>query len=222
MRTFFFLLALFCTCSSFAQVANAEVLDSLDLAPQLDSLKSKYGFGKEVPDRYALAFYTALSHFPELDSSNITFKEARIKTTLNARPTVGSLLFRKRQNRSYVIRVNSKSNDSLILLTDVPFNAQIGLFGHELTHFSDYYSKGFGSVLGRLFAYSNKKGKARFEKEIDSLTINNGLGWQLYAWSYYVLYQSNGSAQYKEYKKAIYMKPEDILKQIEHPAKIDE
>jgi len=214
-RSFILFFVLFCHSASFSQIANVEVLDSLVLAPQLDSLKAKFSFGKDVPDRYALAFYTALSHCPELDSSEITFKDARIKTTLNARPTVGSLLFRKRENRKYVIRVNSSAQDSLILLSDVPFNAQIGLFGHELTHFTDYRGKGFGGVFRRMLSYSNKNGKARFEKEIDSLTVTIGLGWQLYAWSYYVLHESNGSEKYKDYKKAVYMRPEDILKQIE-------
>ena len=200
--------------SVFSQTENLEENDPFN-ADQLDSLKSKLSFGKTVPDQYALAFYCALWHFPELDSSKITFKEARIKTTLNARPTFMSLLFRKRAKRKYVIRINTRKKDSLILLKDVPFEACIGLFGHELTHFRDYQQRSFGGVLKRLFSYSNLKGKEKFEKEIDSMTVYNGLGHQLYTWSNYVLNESNGSAEYKAYKKFVYLEPEEILKLIE-------
>jgi hypothetical protein len=200
--------------SLFSQTEKLEENENVS-KHQLDSLKGQFGFGKTVPDDYALAFYTALSHFPELDSSQITFKEARIKTTLNARPTFASLLFRKRSKRKYVIRVNTRNRDSLILLEEVPFEACIGLFGHELTHFWDYRQRSFGGVLKRLFSYSSLKGKEKFEKEIDSMTVSNGLGKQLHAWSNYVLNESKGSAKYKAYKKLVYLEPEEILKLIE-------
>ncbi len=105
--------------------------------------------------------------------------------------------------------------DSTILLEDVPFNAQIGLFGHELAHFMDYRNRSFGKVLGRLFSYTSNKRKAHFEKEIDSMTIACGLGWQLHAWSHYVLYESSASVQYKAFKKQVYLTPEEIVVLIE-------
>ena len=37
-----------------------------------------------------------------------------------------------------IIRINSMDKDSLINLKDVPFNASIGLFGHEFNHIIDY------------------------------------------------------------------------------------
>lgn len=190
-------------------------MDSLVVSNQLDSLKDRLGYGKNVPEQYILSFFTALSYYPELDSSSIQFKYASIKTTLNARPTIMSLIFRKKEHRKYVIRINSKAQDSLILLKDVPFNARIGLFGHELAHFSDYHQRSFGRVLNRLFSYSSKKGKEKYEKEIDSMTVAVGLGWQLHAWSRFVLRKSNGSKKYKEYKKDIYLEPEEIIALIE-------
>lgn len=192
--------------------ASAQIaFDSLTVAWESDSLRKLNTANIQVPDKYARAFFKAFSYMPELENAKIRFKEAKIKTTLNARPTVGSLLFRKRENRSYVIRINTQSKDSLVLLEDVPFNAQIGLFGHELKHFCDYRSKSFGQVLGRLFSYAGKKGKTRFEKEIDSLTIACGLGWQLYEWSTFVLEKSKASAKYKAYKREVYLEPEEIL-----------
>ncbi|MEJ6756269.1 MAG: hypothetical protein QNK78_04590 [Crocinitomicaceae bacterium] len=213
-RIIILLLLSFFSLSVNSQLLNLAVNDSLTNV-ELDSLKSTFGFGKTVPEEYALSFYTALSYYPELDSSVITLKKVRIKTTLNARPTNTSLIFRKRTKRKYVIRINSRNQDSLILLDDVPFNARIGLFGHELTHFIDYHHKSFGGVLKRMFSYSTLKGKEKYEKEIDSMTVSIGLGQQLYTWSYYVLYKSKGSKKYKAYKKLVYLEPEEILKLIE-------
>jgi len=102
----------------------------------------------------------------------------------------------------------------LILLSDVPFNSQIGLFGHELGHFADYHKRSFFGVLKRLISYSTLKGKSKFEKEIDAITIEHGIGWQLYAWSYYVLFDSDGSTAYKEFKRSVYLTPKEIEQRI--------
>ena len=42
------------------------------------------------------------------------------------------------------------------------------------------------------------------------MTIKRGLGWQLYNWSFYVLYESDAKLEYKEFKKTIYLEPEEI------------
>jgi len=180
----------------------------------LDSLKTIYQVNKEVPSNYELPIYIALSYFPELEKSKIVFKEAKIKTTLNARPTVGSLLFRNRRKRKYVVRINTTKRDSAVLLNEVPLNAMIGLFGHEFCHFIDYRSKSLFGVLERMFNYTSKKAKENFEKEIDQMTIERGLGWQIYDWSYYVLNLSNASESYKKYKELFYLEPEEIIKLI--------
>lgn len=196
--------------NGYAQEVEVRNIDSVKVARHLDSLIENFGEGKSVPPEYELSFFVALSKFPELSSSQIKFKYTNIKTTLNARPTVLSLLFRNRKKRKYVVRVNSKIKDSLVTLKTVPFNAQIGLFGHELTHFSDYRRRSFFGVVGRLFSYATERGKETFEKEIDSLTIERGLGWQLYDWSFFVLNNSNGTEKYKNFKRKIYLEPNEI------------
>ena len=197
--------------TSFCQPNPDGALDSLVISQYLRDYEKEYSKNKSIPKEHSLSFYTAISHYPELKETYISFKRARIKTTLNARPTVASLLFRKRNNRRYVIRINSKERDSLILLDQVPFNARIGLFGHELAHFADYNERSFGGVLKRMMSYTTKKGKERYEKEIDQKTIDAGLGWQLYDWSHFVLYRSNGNFRYKEYKSIVYLEPEEII-----------
>lgn len=206
-----FILFLFLSFGSVGQPNPDQTIDSSITSQSIRDFENEFSKNKVIPEEYALSFYAAISHYPELAETHIVFKKARIRTTLNARPTVTSLLFRKRSNRKYIIRVNNNKKDSLILLQQVPFNARIGLFGHELAHFVDYNERSFGGVLKRMFAYATKKGKERYEKEIDQKTINAGLGWQLYDWSHFVLYRSNVNERYKEYKSIVYLEPEEII-----------
>ncbi|MEY3236508.1 MAG: hypothetical protein RI883_609 [Bacteroidota bacterium] len=157
----------------------------------------------------------ALSYFPDLKCKEIIFKKRKINTTLNARPTIGSLIFSKRKNRTYVIRINSTTSDSVISLKNIPFNAEIGLFAHEFSHFLDYQSRSVFGIIARGISYSNKTSKAKFEKEIDLQTIKKGLGWQLYDWSNYVQNESNATGKYKQFKYNTYMTPLEILKVIQ-------
>jgi hypothetical protein len=120
------------------------------------------------------------------------------------------LIFRKKSKRKYVVRINNSAKDSIVILDSVPFNASIGLFGHEFNHFVDYSTRNIFGVIGRLIAYSSKKSKEKFEKEIDVMTINRGLGWQLYDWASFVLNESNATEEYKDFKRLIYLEPDEI------------
>jgi hypothetical protein len=218
MKTVFSLLFLLLGFSSFAQNQYPllqQKLDSVFYAARIDSLRADYAQNKKIPKAYELEILLALSYFPELKNTKITFKTAKIKTTLNARPTVGSLLFKKRQKRHYVVRINTSKKKGKVLFPDVPFDAKVGLLGHEFCHFIDYNHKHLGAVLGRLFAYLGSKSKEHFEKEIDEMAIDKGLGWQLYAWSYYVLNDSKASEEYKAFKAKIYLEPDEILELME-------
>jgi len=201
---------------SFSQMCSQiETIDSTIYSSKLDSFKATLSRNKTILPEYELATYIALSYYPELINSRISFKKAKIKTTLNARPSVGSLLFRSKKDRNYVIRINKEIKDSVIHFNAIPFNAKVGLLGHEFGHILDYKDKTIFQVTKRLLAYSSKKSKAKFEKEIDAITIEKGLGWQLYAWASYVLNESNASIKYKTFKSDTYMTPSQIIDTIE-------
>ena len=112
-----------------------------------------------------------------------------------------------------------KKIDSLINLNNVPFNAKIGLFGHEFSHFIDYSNRNVFSIIKCLLFYSNQKQQEIYEKQIDTSTIYRNLGWQLYDWSYFVLNESDAKRKYKEFKKDIYLEPEEILDLIKKTSK---
>lgn len=214
MKTWLLLILFSLSKITIGQVSQHKSPFTLADSSNLSTLQKQYGYNKEIPRQYQFPVLLALSYFPELDSSRIVFKEAKIKTTLNARPTVGSLLFKNRTKRKYVVRINTTKRDSAVLLQDVPLNAMVGLFGHEFCHFIDYNQKGLFGVIGRLLNYTSKKAKEEFEKEIDQMTIERGLGWQLYDWSFYVLNYSNASTDYRAYKGLFYLEPEEIIELI--------
>jgi hypothetical protein len=176
----------------------------------LDSLKTIFPLIQDVPIELETAIYFSISHYPELQNNPIRFKHARIKTTFNARPTVGSLLFKRKENRHYIVRINSSINDSIICFYKIPEFAKKGVIGHEFAHFADYETRNLWQVLGRAFSYLSKKRKADFEKSIDTETIKRGLGNELYAWCNYVLYESNATVDYKNFKRRTYLTPEEI------------
>lgn len=176
---------------------------------EIDSLNT-YPGNKIIEVGYQKEVLAALLYYPELKNTAITFKSAKIRTTSNARPNIFSLLFSSRSNRSYTIRINNTVTDSVIDYDAVPFDAKIGLIGHELAHIVDYEHKSIGGVVMRLFAYAMEKSKSEFEREIDSLTVNHGLGEQLYDWAHFVLYESEARQKYKIFKQRVYMTPAEI------------
>ncbi|TEB40289.1 hypothetical protein D0809_31370, partial [Flavobacterium circumlabens] len=71
-----------------------------------------------------------------------------------------------------------------ILLENLSFNAQIGVLGHELSHVSDYSTKGFGKMMNLLRIELLSKDKVdAFESQTDLYCIEHGLGYQLLDWS---------------------------------------
>ena len=199
------------SASSFSQnqIKN-HCIDSSYYVQIIDSLSAIYGTNKEIPDTYQVPILIALSHFPELRDTRVVFKSARIKTTLNARPAIVSVLFRQKTHRKYIIRINELTETESINLAQVPFDAQIGLFGHEFCHLIDYQERNVLGVFKRASQYLVPKKKELFEKEIDRMTIDRGLGWCLYDWAYYVLFLSDANTDYKKYKTKYYLEPFEI------------
>lgn len=178
---------------------------------QIDSLRSIYGDNKVFAEDFLEATLIALSHYPELKNTRIVFKLSAESTTMAARPIPLSLFGKTK----YAVLINNKKDFDGILLKDVPFNAQIGVIGHELAHIADYQNKNLWGIMSVLFRFTDGRRKPLFEKEIDRATIERGLGWQLYDWAVFSMYTNPyASEEYKEFKKKTYMQPDEIEKTI--------
>jgi hypothetical protein len=174
-------------------------------------LMDMHGYNKSFPDNYKLQCLVALSYYPELDSIPIEFVFKKIKTTMASRPRV-DFIVKKKDKRIYRIVINNQTKGfEGVMFNRLSFNAQVGVIGHELAHIIDYMPKSNFSVIGIGIGYLFRKYKKRLEHVIDQITIDHGLGFQLYEYSYHVLNYSHASQAYKRYKKEIYLRPREIM-----------
>lgn len=182
-------------------------------APKIDSLREAVGQHKTFLPDYELASLVALTHYPELKDTKITFISKALSSTMAARPK-GLNVFRKKGKRMYVVIINN-TDDVKVPVDSVSFNAKVGVIGHELAHILDYENKSSLKVAANGIGYTSKKFRVKFERATDQRTIDHGLGWQCYDWSFYVYHYKNTPKDYLEYKKKTYMSYKEIEEQME-------
>ncbi len=192
----------------------------------IDSLKTTYGNLKSLPRGYELQALLALSHYPELQNVKIKFRAKKGGAPFVSRPTVWSTFFRGKKKRTYLILIRERDDPmfSPILLKNMPFNAQIGVFGHELAHTQDFYHRGFFKMLNVVFGNFSQEYLDNFEFETDRRAIQFGLGFQLLTWSEHAIktLRFNEPAPSAEKEKKVggmiererYMRPETIRKEM--------
>jgi hypothetical protein len=181
-----------------------------EVEKMIDSLENKFGKRKNVTEEFRLAFYYAISYYPELINTRIIFREKKLATTMAARPTALSII-RTRKHRTYCIYINSNENHPSPVLSEFTFNAQIGIIGHELAHILHYRDERSKHVLHEAINYRKENFKSHFERETDSMTIARGLGWQLYDFTSQLHALKSVPEEYKKYKIKMYMTPAQIF-----------
>ncbi|MGQ7870554.1 hypothetical protein [Sunxiuqinia sp. sy24] len=165
---------------------------------------------KKLDATYQEQAQIAMSHYPELKGVAIEFVRKDIKTTMASRPSI-DFIFRKKENRQYKIYIDTQvKKEQGLLLSDVPYNAQIGVIGHELAHIADYENKTTMGVVLTGLGYLFHPFRRKLEHKVDEITIAHGLGHQVKEFSAYVLNESNVSEKYKKYKRKIYYKPQQL------------
>jgi hypothetical protein len=157
-----------------------------DALYNIDSLRLLYGRNKKLIDKYELQTLLALSHYPQLKEVSITFYEDVALLPLASRPEPFSTLGSK-DKWHYNIIISTQSTEELepILLGHLPFDAQVGIIGHELAHTAYYLDKNMLQMLLIALNYPFPPFRAAFEKNTDRRTIAHGLGWQLLAYARY-------------------------------------
>lgn len=180
---------------------------------------SVYRNKKKIPDEIKAQALIALSFYPELENRCITFRFRKRKTPLSSRPRLFSL-FKRKQNRKYVITISTKTTSRLepILFKNLPYNAQIGVLGHEIGHIVEYNQKKNLQIVGLAFKLLNSKYVNSFEFNTDRIAIKHGLGYPLYDWSSYVRKALNivewKGAEGTSSVNQRYMNPETIEKEM--------
>jgi hypothetical protein len=177
-----------------------------------DSLEKIYRYIKISVPEYKLPAFTALSHYPELDSAIIEIKIEKLKRLGNARPAM-NFLFRKQINRHYIIIVNENAEDVLGLpFGEIPFKAQTGFFGHEFAHIADYSEMNNLELIffGIKYLFIQKN----IERQTDKSTIEHNLGYQLYELTNFITENPDTNQDYLKFKRNNYLNCEEILYEI--------
>ncbi len=161
--------------------------DTTFMAARLDSLQQAFGQQKHIPTRFQKQILLALSFFPELKTTPIEFIIKKAHTPLSTRPAYTSI-FKSPGERSYLVIISDSSISTLspILFDRLPFNAQVGVIGHELSHIVYFSSKNTFRLLYTGIMHVSSKFLDRFEYRTDSSCISHGLGFQLLSWSLFV------------------------------------
>ncbi|QHT69769.1 hypothetical protein GXP67_25545 [Rhodocytophaga rosea] len=157
-----------------------------DWEPCIDSLRELYGKNKQLIKAYELQILLALSHYPELKEIPIHYYQEEAFLPLASRPEPFRMLYSK-QNWQYNVIISTKSIEAMepILVKNLPFEAQVGIIGHELAHTSYYLDKSVWQMILIGLNYIFPDFRADFEKNTDRRTIAHGLGWQLLSYAHY-------------------------------------
>lgn len=200
IRRIAFLLIVLFSCS-FLSIAQLPVKEFQKTDSQFCT--STLLSNKNILAEIAPPICISLSYYPELMNTHIVFRFRKRTTPLSSRPRISSL-FKKKKNRTYVITISSQSTQKLnpIIFSNLPFNAQIGVIGHELAHIKFYNAKNSFQLIALPFKLTSKKFTDQFEFNTDLSCINQGLGYQLYDWSLYV----RKALQIPEWKGAVNLK----------------
>jgi len=183
-----------------------------------DALLAEFGNNKRLPQGFELQALLALSHYPELRDTKINFIVDDVSIPLSSRPHWSSML-RSAKNRTYQVIIDSELSGmrEALLLKNQPFNAQVGIIGHELAHTVYYLDRSFFGIVGNALCQFTDC-RIRFERATDRRLIDYGLGWQRFDHATFVRTQisrDRASAFTAEGGGGAYMSPAEILRIME-------
>ena len=152
---------------------------------QYEELNKEFGQNKTLLSNHRQAALIALSYYPELSDTKIKFKYRDKGAPFAARPRAWDTIFKRRAKRTYLILVRARPTQHFSSFHDhqIPFNAMVGVFGHELAHISDFRERGLFGMVNVIFGNLSRKYLDRFEYDTDKRTIDHGLGFQILEWN---------------------------------------
>lgn len=186
---------------------------------RFDELLALYGQHKQLPAGFELQTLVALSHYPELRDVKIRFIVDDVSIPLSSRPYWASML-RSATKRTYLVIIDNAMNGDrdALLLQNQPFNAQVGVIGHELAHTMYYLDRSFFGIVADALCQLNGC-RIEFERATDQRLVEYGLGWQRYDHSLFLRNRFAGDiseASTLEGGGGAYMSPAEILSLIEN------
>jgi hypothetical protein len=170
--------------------------------PTLPDLKKEAGDNKQIPEQYAGIILKALHHYPELKNTRITF---RLKDRNHEPYRVAPSLLPLRKHYTVTLLEKAEPPTDMALFRHLPDEAKMGAIGHQLSRIVQFETKGFAPALK-----ITNQGSRKIEREADIITIEHGLGFELYTFACFV----RAIPGYIEHRKELdinFLHPNEIL-----------
>jgi len=211
-RAIFFIIIINCFVNIVIAQENHRYINIENVKIFIDKWEDKFTRVEITSEKIKLPFYTALSHFPELDNKRIKIRYKSMHATMRCRPSFSSIV-KSKKNRQYIVYINTDLSKGMIL-DSLSFNSQLGIFGHEIAHIYDYKDKtNLGIIiLGIKYMFPSKR--RIIETRVDNYTISKGLGWQLFDFRYEVENSNENSKRYAKKKTKYYLSSEQIKEKL--------
>jgi hypothetical protein len=152
------------------------------------SARKLFGNNKTIPAEFDKQIITALSYFPDLRNTRITFiLEKGSSGVIETRPEWLSV-FRNSRSRSYIVFIGDSSSRHTpqFMFRNSTVNGQVGIIGHELSHVLYFSAHNTFGLLKTGVAHVSQRYMDNFENKTDSICIERGLGYQLIDWNIYL------------------------------------
>jgi hypothetical protein len=162
--------------------------------------------------KFSAPLDSAAKSFPELNGYSIEIRRKHIGTMMAARPKP-DFIFRKKENRKYVIFITDKPEmnpDSVY--ASMSYNAQLGVLGHELSHILDYRNKNNWQML--CFGINYVFNKKTIEAKTDLTAVKRGFGKELIEYTRYIHRSPHVNRRYLLKKKRFYLSASEIEENI--------
>lgn len=172
-----------------------------------------------APESIGTEAEIALSHYPELRQTPITFKfKKKINTsTMRAQPKFWSL-FGSRKNRKYVVLMSERIRISgkEFLTKNIPKDIMIGWLGHELGHIMDYRNRSSLNLIwfGLKYTFSGTYIKEA-ERAADTYAVSHGMDDYILKTKSFILDNAEIEEKYKARIRKYYLSPEEIMALVE-------
>lgn len=168
-----------------------------------------------IPEPIEEQAKVALSHYPELLSSNIEFrfKDNIKKSTMLAQPVFWSL-FKSRRKRKYLVLINRtiEISGKEFKTIDVDSDVLIGWLGHELGHIMDYRDRSSLNLIWFGVKYLFSANHIReAERAADTYAVVSGMEAYILKTKAFILDRADISEKYKERIERFYLSPDEIM-----------
>lgn len=129
-------------------------------------------------------FNYVLKFYPKMRVKNIRVKYTKSSTIVETKPKFGSI-FKLPQQRIYTVYFSKQTKTTMdsVLLTNLSFNAQLGMIANQVSVIEDMSTGGFFNFIGWYFKHLSRKGQKDIIKEAELKTLEVGLGHQLLAYN---------------------------------------